>query len=108
MKKLMTLCLALIGFGLGMQDVSAQTEIKKTEKTSITKAHDFAKSLNLDNATTKSFLQVLEKHHKYLEHKKDDENIEKLREKITKSTDKQMNALLTKEQFARLKKSKLY
>ena len=108
MKKLMTLCLALIGFGLGMQDVSAQTEIKKTEKTSITKAHDLAKTLNLDSETSETFLKVLEKHFTYLEHKKDDENIEKLREKITKSTDKQMNALLTKEQFARLKKSKLY
>lgn len=108
MKKLMTLCLALIGFGLGMQDVSAQTEIKKTEKTSITKAHDLAKTLNLDSETSETFLKVLEKHFTYLEYKKDDKNIDKLKEKIGLKTDEQLKKLLTKEQYIKFKKSKLY
>ena len=108
MKNFLTLCLALIAFGLGMQEMSAQTNIKKTEKNTNISAHDFAKSLNLDHKTTKSFLKVLEKHYKTLEQNKHEKNIEELRKKTRMSTDKQMTELLTKEQFAKLKKTKLY
>jgi hypothetical protein len=81
MKKTLTLCLALIGFGLGMQDLSAQTTDKKPEKNTMTKAHDLAQTLNLYSKTSKSFLKILEKHFKYIEQKKDAEDHEKLREK---------------------------
>ena len=105
MKKILTLCLALIGFGLGMQDVTAQAEVSKTEKTSLTKAEELARTLKLDSDTTTAFLKILDKHFSYLERKKDAKDVEKVKEKITMHTDQQMKALLTEEQFAIFKKA---
>lgn len=107
MKKTLTLCLALIGFGFGMQNVSAQTEVSKTEKISFTKAQELAQTLKLDSDTTKSFLKILDKHYSYLERNKEATSFEKNIAKITKHTNEKMKALLTEEQFSIFKKSEL-
>lgn len=107
MRKILTLCLALIGFGLGLQDLSAQTNVVKTEKTALTKAQDLAKTLKLDSDTTKSFLKILDKHYSYLERNKEATEFEKNVAKITRHTNEKMKALLTDEQYSIFEKSEL-
>ena len=107
MKRILTLCLALAGFGLGMQDISAQTGPSEFEKAAFTKSQELARTLKLDSQTKDEFYNILEKYYTYVERNKNANDFKKAKAKITKHVDEKMQALLSEDQFALFKKAKL-
>lgn len=108
MRKIVVLCLILLGFiGFGTQDVLAQNKSVQFDKVTYTKIQEIAQSLKLESDKKDAFYKILDKHYSYLERNKEANNFDKVKEKINKHTEEKMKALLTEEQYVIFKKTKL-